>query len=253
MEFKLFIESQDISASVIKYLKGLIDHKALNSSIYHFLTIRPDVSNSLMNMVQTNPQQWHQNKTAYKQLIQQLDQAMAKGQWISENDGKWIEWYRGGRKEGGKVDDKTFKRYVTVDPKDMWTVLQSLTILARFMNNVRTDKLLGFKTSMDYSTFLSHPDNIVIHYYDPNAKIQIEQAVQQFFQQLGIQEGNRQKYGRSTHGTDVSGKSDSVMIADRIVRNIDANKQILSNMNPMQLSQVLHQMFNTVMTQGVHR
>lgn len=268
MKFKNWFtltESEGDINTIIKSLPGFysggIPEKLMTNIIYSYLTTHGDRESIVVKTLRNDPQKYKQYNDTYKQLIQMLSQALSQKGWKPVDGGAWIEWYRNGNTKSTKVDNSTPKRYVSIAPDDMWTVLQSLTVLANNLMSVKTDPnhdLLGFKIPTNFGSFFQHKDNICIHFYDPNAQGQIEQAVQSFFQQIGKKEMDRSAMGKVNFGKDAQGTSDSMLVASQVVRNLRHNQAAFQQMlsQPAQaqnLPKVLDNMIRQISTQASHR
>jgi len=240
------------------YLNGRADQKTMQVAVYNHITQNDATGAAVAQQAQTNPAQWNQARQTYGQILTQLTTALSQINWQRVDGSGWIQWYRNGVQTGIKQDDQTPKRYITVAPESIWKALQALPVLARYLNGVQTQpqmELIGFKIASDYTRFVANKDSIVIHYYDPQAKQQIETAVQSFIRSSGISVTDRATLGRSDFGADANNTSDSDVLANRIMRNIDANRNTLMQQvaNPMALTNTLQHIVSTVTSQATHR
>jgi hypothetical protein len=191
-----------------------------------------------------NPQQYQQYVSVYRNIIAALDQRLSGMNWISDNSGAWIEWYRKGNHKGVKTNGQTSKRYVSIYPQDGFKVLQALAVLARKLETVQTDPqadVIGFKVPTNVGVFFSHKDNIVIHFYDARATQQIDQAIKSFLAEIGVQEMDRTAQGRTAFGQDASGTSDSDLVAQQVVRNLRANQAAIQQNPVAAVQQIIQQ------------
>jgi hypothetical protein len=262
MEFKSWLLTEQALNSIINHLQGFysggVPDSLMSNVVYHYLTQHDDRSNLVSDTLTKDPAKYQQYNASYKQVIHLITQKLSTKGWTADDGGAWIEWFRNGVRGGTKSDSMTSKRYISVKPEDMWQVLQSLTILAAQLQNVKTQpgsEMIGFKIPTNFGTFYGHKDNIVIHYYDAGAKSQIEQAVQGFFNSMGKREDNRANMGRTNYGRDAQGTSDSMLVANQVVKNLRHNAAAFQQMmrNPQQLGVQLKNMINQIANNASHR
>lgn len=258
--FRLFLEVGTKSFdrmiyNVKSYYDGNLIPSVLLQIIYDYLTRVDNRMDAFQNLTKTP--KFREHTLAYQKIKNDLDANLKRYNWISVENPAWIEWYRGGKRSVNKDEGKTYKRYITVSPEDMWTVLSNLTNLALQLDKiaVNSDKdLIGFKIAGVYSAFVTHTDNIVIHFYDANIKNEIDLAVKKFFSAIGKKEANRSDLGRTEFGVDGQGTSDSMLVSKQILRNIDHNKSYFKNaISTPKGQQDFKQMIDQIMNSASHR
>lgn len=249
---------QSIVRQLPSFYAGSIPDQLMSNIVYGVLADHGQRQQDIRGLLQ-DPQKYQQYNGAYKELLTKLDAALSSIGWKSENSGAWIEWFRNGNRQGVKTNGQTSKRYISIRSEDVWDVLQSLTVLAKNLNSVKTDlqsDVIGFKIGTNFGSFYQHKDQIVIHFYDAQAQPQIEAAVRNFFSQIGKQEDNRAAMGRTNYGKDANGTSDSMLIAQQVVRNLRANQQKLQQLmqtNPARLGQVIQELIAYLAHSASHR
>lgn len=261
-EFVVLTESvDDVVKMIPSFLAGQTSLLALSQFIYNSLT---DNQGAVKAWDALGPQKmaYHQH---YKQIIAALDNHLKARNWISDANGGWIEWYRGGVKSGSKLGGRTQKMYITIDPSQIWDVMQKLPGLMRHLDGVKLDpnmSVLGVKVPVAAQGAFTHNDSIVIHFYDPNAATQIQQAIAAFKQEAGVKNVDRSKMGRTDMGVDkkiagddMASGSDSQLVARQIARNIEANRGVIEPVlnNPAQVKGIVTQIMQAVMKQASHR
>lgn len=258
MNFKLFLEGSAVALPqlVSNYLTGKIDQGTFSSQIRDAFTVRKDMYD-LWNKSKATPEfaQW---KKWYEDSRNYLEKFMQQSGWKpSENPG-WLQ-FESPNKQSNKIDNKTFKRYYTIELNDAVKFIQNIPSLAKLLSQVKTDNSLSFKIPNSYGGLMTERDTLVIHFYDRQADQQIAQSVNTFFQQINLKPTDRaSKFNNSApdSGVDVNKNSDTVMLAQRFQRNIDGNKQVLTNMlktNPNQFGQQLQAIWNQLNQEGLHR
>lgn len=249
---------QQVIQNLPNFFAGKIPEQLMTNMVYGSLADHGQRHQTVQDLLQ-NPQQYQQYNQAYKQIVQQLTQNLAASGWTGGSNGAWIEWYRRGNSQGVKTNGQTSKRYISIKNEDIWTVLQSLTILAKNLNMVQMNPqsdVIGFKINTNFGGFYQNKDQIVIHFYDAAAQPQIEQAVQRFFSAIGKQEDSRAGMGRVNYGKDMQGTSDSMLVAQQIVRNLKHNQQNLQQLmqtNPARLQQVVQELITHLSHAASHR
>lgn len=224
---------QQIVQQLPAFYSGKVPDALMSNMVYHYLT--QGVGHQAVQNTMQNPQQYQQYLDVYRKIVAALDQRLAGMNWISDDSGAWIEWYRKGNHKGIKTNGQTSKRYISVNPQDGFKVLQGLAVLARKLDSVQTHPqadVIGFKIPTNVGVFFSHKDNIVIHFYDDRASQQIDQAVRAFLAEIGVQEMDRVAQGRTAFGQDANGTSDSDLVAKQVVRNLRANQAAIQQ-NPL--------------------
>lgn len=264
MEFKnwLVFNESDINSVVNKlpdFYSGNLPDVMMKNIVYSYLTQHGNREDSIKNTLQSDPNKYLQYNKTYKDTINAVINHLKPLNWIAVSDGgAWIEWYRKGNHKGVKTNNKTSKRYISINHNDLWDILQSLPVLARNLENVQVapeSDVIGFKIPTNLGTFFTHKDNIVIHYYDANAQQQIESAVKNFFSQINKKEMDRSEFNRVNTGKDANGTSDSDLVANQIIRNLKANEKAIKVYfnNPDNLKTVVKNMIDNISMQASHR
>lgn len=249
----------ELTTAIKGFFAGSFPDLLMKNYVYDYLIKHVDRADHIRDMLTKNPQQYQQYNMAYKSLLQQITAHLGTKGWVADEDGAWLEWFRGGRQKGVvKTNNMTSKRYISIKPEDTWDVIKSLPVLAHNLSQVKMAPefdMLGFKVSTNVGGFFGHRDNIVIHFYDANAQPQVEQAVQSFLSQIGKTEMDRSAMGRVNFGKDANGQSDSELVAMQVVRNLRANQKVLQPMmtNAGQFERTVVDMINQISNNASHR
>ena len=174
----------------------------------------------------------------YRQTLAAADQYAMKYGWFHADHkmgnpdeylkgGDWHQWYRGDKKSK-KQDGKTFKRYISVLPDDMIKAVSAFPNLLRHLSQVNGDDTLGVKILGDLLSQSNERDNIVIHFYDPNMKADIETAIEKWYVDSKVKKVDRTKFQRPDWGVDqeqgTDKNSDSMMVGKQFIRTLMANR-----------------------------
>ena len=237
-ENSLLIEADlldDIIFQLQKYNKTKsFDLGVINRAAYEYLTKHDDRRASVKNLLNTDMKKYNEYNSKYKQLLDMVAQKLSGIGYTFENNGAWAQYNRNGGQGNAKKDDNmTTKRYVSLEMNDIWKAFQKLPVLGEALNKVKlrpeADRL-SFKVGGSYGTAMEHKDTIVIHFYDKTAGPQIDQAVQAFLNAAGVKESDRAALGRVSFGKDSGGTSDSDLIAQRVAKYFEINKDKIPQM-----------------------
>jgi hypothetical protein len=268
MNFKTYMLISEGVEGIIRelpsYYSGGIPAPLMANVVYNGLTTNDKAATAVKSLM-ADPAKYKQYNDAYKQIIQMLDAHMKTKGWISHSDGAWVEWFRKGITTGQKSDNQTTKMYISIDHSQAFDVVQKLAVLMRHLDSVQTDPaspVIGVKVPVNFGSYFKHVDNIVIHFYDKNAAPQIQQAVAAFQREAGVKQVSRDQYGRTEMGKDVrsadpqKGGSDTSLVAQQVVRNLDANRKAIEPLlktNPQQAAQLVTQIISQIMKAASHR
>lgn len=136
----------------------------------------------------------------------------------------------------------------------MTKFLSNLPRLVKLLLAIKTDSVIGFKIPTTFTSMIGSRDKLVIHYY---AQIgdEIKSAAQQFVSDAGITPVDRSKMGASDSGVDVNGKSDTEVLAQRMTRNVIANKDQLNKLrkDPQRFRKTIDAMWGQISREATHR
>jgi len=198
-------------------------------------------------------QQWNQ---IYKKAKADIGMAISGRGWRVDDSGAWLQFQKTGTMQ--KVDGKTHKRYYSFAPDQMANLLKHLPWLADSLGAIPTQGTISFKIPSAWGGFMQERDSLVVHFYDPNIIQQVDQAVQSFVQKSGLQILDRNKHftGASDVGVDINGQSDTQLLAQRFMRNVDQNKPVLMQMaqtDPQKFEKTLTDIWKHIVATGTHR
>lgn len=251
----------DLPDLVNKYLQGGYPLDAFIKNIRDSFTVRKD-SYDLWKKSLNTPE-FNQWRVWYNNAKEALIKHLESQGWQSNANPAWLGFNAPNQNnQKTKQDGKTFKRYYTVELKDLGNFISNLPSLAKLLGQIQTNNTLSFKIPNSYGGAMTERDSLVVHFYDKQIDSQVNQMVLQYFKQIGVQPTDRKQKFQDTapnSGVDIEGKnggSDTDILAQRFARNIDANKQVLIQMsktNPNQFSQQLQTIWTTLNQQGNHR
>lgn len=236
---------------------GKIDFKTIGGLAYDYLTKHDDSKNLVRGAFNNDMKKYNEYNAKYKQLLGLVTNKLKQMNWSTSDNGAWQQYNRGGITRGFKDDMMTTKRYISINPNDIWTAFQKLPVLASGLEKVKlapgTD-VLSFKVATGYGAAVEGKDTIVIHFYDRSAGPQVDKAVQEFLNAAGINEMDRAKFGRTNFGKDVDGESDSQIVADRFAKYIEINKDKIGDFLRMpNLKQQLQDILHNISMKSSHR
>lgn len=236
---------------------GKIDFGVISSLTYDYLTKHDDAKTIVRGSLNNDMKKYNEYNAKYKQLLGMITNKLEQMNWSTSDNGAWQQYNRGGITRGFKDDMMTTKRYISINPKDIWTAFQKIPVLARGLEKVQlapgTD-VLSFKIATGYGAAVEGKDTIVIHFYDRSAGPQVDKAVQEFLNAAGINEMDRAKFGRTNFGKDVDGESDSQIVADRFAKYIEINKDKIGDFLKMSdLKQQLKDILHKISMKSSHR
>ena len=250
-------ELQKIASGQRAGLGGKIDFRTISSLAYNYLTKHDKTKDLVRNMLKNDPNKYQEWNAKYKELLGLVTNRLSQINWSSDNNGAWQQYNRGGKTGGVKDDNMTTKRYISINSQDIWNAFQKLPLLAMELNKVQLRPeadVLSFKIPTSYGAAIELKDTIVIHFYDKSATPQVDNAVQQFLNGAGIKAMDRSKFGRVDFGKDISGESDSQIIADRFAKYIELNKDKINDFLKIpNLKQQLDGILNTLSLKSSHR
>ena len=250
-------ELQNIEADKRLGSGGKVDFQVISKLAYDYLTTHDNIKNLVTNMITNDPKKFKEYTQKYQQLLQLLTNKITQLNYTEDDNVGWQSYTRGGKRKGVKDDNMTTKRYVSINPQEIWTAYQKLPVLASALNKVKLKPeadVLDFKIPRTYTAAIQYKDSIVIHYYDKEASPQIDLAVQEFLNAAGIKEMDRSKFNRTNFGKDVAGESDSQIVADRFAKYIELHKdQIPQFLKMPNLKQQLEELIKNLSYNSSHR
>ena len=240
-----------ITDVIKQYLQGSIQINVVSSKAYDFFVQNTEGWNTFNQANKADPK-WQQWRKVWADALKQITTTLSAS-WEYESNPGWTGWTIKNR-NSDKIDSKTFKRYVSINEKQIVEFLKGLVPLSKLLIQIPTNSQIAFKVSTGFWGFITHRDSLVIHFYDPQIKEQIDQAINQWISQTGLQLKDRSKMaGASERGVDANKQSDTQILAQRFARVIEHNKQTLSQYDNNKLGNTINQIWNKVAQEGSHR
>jgi len=189
----------------------------------------------------------------YDQRVDEMrGKADALGWSCEDGDAGWVQFSRRGgqRSEGG-----SHKLYVTFDPgADLASGATRMPMLFDALGNVPTEGKLSFKIQRKFTGYLGHRDSLVVHFTDEDAVEAIQQAVASVgFNTLDRSTFHRVDVGRDGIGADGTKKSDTELVAEQVIRSIDAARDSIVRMPHDTLKEALSKLVAKVSMDASHR
>lgn len=165
----------------------------------------------------------------YYSAKQWLDNQISNN-WKSGGNMAWAQWSLIGKNKPQDADNN--KIYFTLkDPIETENLRLFFGNLARIANdlaNINTELSISFKIPEVYTSFLTHPDTLVIHFRDDDITSDVQNIVNKH---LGNLKADRTQFYRVDVGRDIRGKSDTQYKCNKIADYILQYKDYFKNVS----------------------
>lgn len=264
--FLRYIDPNDLNYTKNTFEKEIYDYYTLESSdLIHSEYDRKVKEIENLNSVEEIRK--YDVNAFWSKIKSELELMAPKVGWVANTESpEWFQLEKVGRKSD--KNKNSYKIYLTFNKFDHKGKLSSFLYenymkLPKFLRLLSEENFNGeisFKIGNNFLKSLRHKDSVVIHFKNIEDKDKINSVISAVEFDLV----SRESVGRTDLGMDIydqaTGKkmSDSQVVADKALRNIEANKDLLERLlkNPstrMHGLSGLNKIMNDTMMQSSHR
>lgn len=157
----------------------------------------------------------------------------------SMNDGfAWTQWSLLNKSKSENQENN--KIYFTLknpsDKQNYKKFIEGLAKIANQLSNLQTDLFISFKIPSVLTTFMTHPDTLVIHFKDDGLINEIQNIVNS---NLGDLAADRSSFFRVDVGKDIGTHSDTSYKCEKIANFILQQKNYFLQLNPEEFAEFI--------------